>query len=830
MTDVRVLHVDDDEALLGLASVILERRGFDVVTGTDVGVALETLEETSVDCVVSDYQMPGQDGLEFLELVRERDSALPFVLFTGKGSEEVASDAIAAGVSDYLQKGTDPTQFEELADRVERVVRERRTAEGLSEGDRVLTALVETLSGAVYRLQVPDEEVDFLGGRVGELTGYDGAVFRSGEVTWRDLVHEDDVGRVEREVSEALQEGRAFNVTVSVRTADGRIRRVSNRGRGVYDGTGRPVAVEGFALDRSDGAYEAQVRELHAAARRLFTAHSVEEVARVTADAARDVLGYPVNVVRLYDEDRRDLRPAASAGPMCGSSDDHPSYPVEDEGDPLESGSYSATAFRADRPVVVTDVGEDDRPAPSEGVGAAMYLPLGGYGTLEIGATEATPFEATDREVAGILTENTGVALERVVDQEALGVERGRLAALFENVPDPAVRVEFVGGDPLVEAVNPAFEATFGYDESTVVGRSLDDLIVPPEAEIGASEYNRRARDGESLRAEVRRETADGVRDFLLRVVPQSSETGPTTGYAIYSEITERRDRDRELARQNERLEEFASVVSHDLRGPLNVAEAHLEFARTTGAAESLDAVGRAHDRMESRIDALLELARHGRAIGETSPVDLASVAERAWESVERGTAELHVEPGLPTVEADGERLGELFENLLSNAVTHGTRGPPPRSNGDTAGRGAVSQQAQTGGRTDGGKEGGPSSSRDSDGDVEVGDTADEPDELLTITVGTLGDGFYVADDGVGVPPGERERVFDPGYSTREGGTGFGLAIVRSIAEAHGWSVAATEMPDGGACFEFVGVTVLDGEDDGSAGKGSGERRPDDLT
>ena len=100
MPEVRVLHVDDDDSLLGLASAMLERRGFDVVTVTDVGRALEVLDSEPVDCVVSDYQMPERNGLEFLELVRERDPALPFVLFTGKGSEEVASDAIAAGVTD----------------------------------------------------------------------------------------------------------------------------------------------------------------------------------------------------------------------------------------------------------------------------------------------------------------------------------------------------------------------------------------------------------------------------------------------------------------------------------------------------------------------------------------------------------------------------------------------------------------------------------------------------------------------------------------------------------------------------------------------------------
>jgi len=795
MAEVRVLHVDDDASLLELASTMLEHRGFEVVTAPDVERAMSVLDSEPVDCVVSDYQMPERDGLELLELVRERDPELPFVLFTGRGSEEVASDAIAAGVTDYLQKRTDPSQFEELADRIELAVRERRTAEGLSEGDRILTALVETLSGVVYRVQLPEGRLTFIGGQVEELTGYDAAAFRDGEVAWRSVTHEHDRGRVEREIRTALQEGRSFDATFRLRTRSGRVRRVSNRGRGVYDESGEPVAIEGFVLDRSDGAHEARVRELHAATRRLFAADSAEAVARLTAEAAGDVLGYPVNCVRLYDEERGVLRVAASTDPDGDVVGERPEYPVDGDEDPMAAGNYPATAFLTGKPVVVDGFGEDDRPVRSGAVGAGMYLPLGEHGTLSVGSTEPSSFEPTDRKLAGILVENATVALEGALRESELEAERDRLAALFENIPDPTVRVEFAEEDPVVAAVNPAFESTFGYPESAVVGRSLDEVVVPPEDRADARTYDERIRAGESLHAEVRRETADGVRDFLLHVVPQSRE-GATVGYAIYTDITERRERERELARQNERLEEFASVVSHDLRNPLNVAEGQLEVARATGAEASFDAVERAHDRMESRIEGLLDLARHGRTVGETGPIGVAEAARTAWRNVETGTARLVVEDGLPTVEADGDRLCQLLENLLSNAVAHGTE--TPRAAGRVEGDPGDAPEVTVGGEANG----------------------VDPEPSLTVTVGPLEGGFYVADDGAGLPADARERLFEPGYSSDEDGTGFGLPIVRSIAEAHGWSVAATEGPDGGARFEFTGCDVLDG----SAAADSGTR------
>ncbi|PSP89886.1 hybrid sensor histidine kinase/response regulator, partial [Halobacteriales archaeon QS_4_69_34] len=103
---VKVLHVDDDSLFTDVAAELLEREDdrIEMVYETNVSDALHRLEKDQIDCIVSDYDMPGRNGVEFLETVRERYTKLPFILFTGKGSEEVASEAISAGVSEYLQK------------------------------------------------------------------------------------------------------------------------------------------------------------------------------------------------------------------------------------------------------------------------------------------------------------------------------------------------------------------------------------------------------------------------------------------------------------------------------------------------------------------------------------------------------------------------------------------------------------------------------------------------------------------------------------------------------------------------------------------------------
>ena len=239
----------------------------------------------------------------------------------------------------------------------------------------------------------------------------------------------------------------------------------------------------------------------------------------------------------------------------------------------------------------------------------------------------------------------------------------------------------------------------------------------------------------------------------------------------VLSRISRERDlgdRERELKRQNDRLDRFASLVSHDLRNPLNVASGRVELARQECESDHLAVAERALDRMERLIDDMLVLAREGDAIGETEAVRIADLAEECWAAVETDGATLTVD-GDFTVRADRSRLAQVFENLFRNSVEHGS----------TSGRPEADDSVEHG-------------SAESDG--------------VGVTVGHTGDGFYVEDDGPGIPEAERERVFESGYSTSTDGTGFGLAIARGVVEAHGWTITATGGREGGARFEITGV------------------------
>ncbi|MBX0294353.1 sensor histidine kinase [Haloarcula nitratireducens] len=218
----------------------------------------------------------------------------------------------------------------------------------------------------------------------------------------------------------------------------------------------------------------------------------------------------------------------------------------------------------------------------------------------------------------------------------------------------------------------------------------------------------------------------------------------------------------RELERQNDRLDQFASTLSHDLRNPLTVARGHLELLSAqlttldgeTNRAElrtHVEKVEGAHDRIESIIDDVLTLTREGESIEQTAEVALDDVARDAWRNVDSGGATLEI-TGTRSIRADRSRLLRGLENLFRNSIDH------------------------------------------VGGDV-------------TVAVGLLSDGFYVADDGPGIPESQLGDVFEYGHTTSEDGTGLGLSIVKTIAEAHGWRLYVDSTYEDGAMFVFSNVT-----------------------
>ncbi|MFP8958683.1 sensor histidine kinase [Natrialbaceae archaeon A-CW3] len=212
--------------------------------------------------------------------------------------------------------------------------------------------------------------------------------------------------------------------------------------------------------------------------------------------------------------------------------------------------------------------------------------------------------------------------------------------------------------------------------------------------------------------------------------------------------------RSRELAYQNNRLEGFAGVLAHELRNPLAIARGYHEQSdpRNEGAAR---AVALAHDRIEEMIDILLVIVRGSGPNVDDEPVNLVDLADRVWDGIDDGTgAETLVIATDSAIQGDVVHLHHLLENLFQNSIEHA--------------------QAD-----------------------------------VTVRIGDLEDGFYVEDDGPGIPEERHDEVVEPGVTTSSRGTGLGLMLVTQLADLYDWEWTITESTDGGTRFEFTEVDCV---------------------
>ena len=336
---------------------------------------------------------------------------------------------------------------------------------------------------------------------------------------------------------------------------------------------------------------------------------------------------------------------------------------------------------------------------------------------------DASPLRALNLPALGFVVTG-GVVAYSVRHSDLFTLEPVAWETAVAELDDP---VFVVDSRERVAAANPAGRAFADAAVGTPASEALGHVFEEP--------YWRRPGDHAC-------EYDDGATSRALSVsVTPVDRDGATAGHVlVVRDVTERQ-------RREERLAEFASVVSHDLRNPLNVARGHLELGRESGDDEHFREADDALGRMEDIIDDLLTLAREGDARPDAAPVSLAAAARTAWESVEATGADATLDVGEDaTLVADETALVRLLENLFRNAVEH--------AGSDVA-----------------------------------------------VSVGATGDGFFVEDDGPGIPAEERESVFESGYTTSAEGTGFGLAIVAEVAAAHGWTVDLVD--GGGARFEF---------------------------
>lgn len=967
ITRISILHVEDEPGFRDLVSEYLEREDprFEIDCVGSAHDALDAIESNQYDCIVSDYDMPGMDGVDLLESVRETHSNLPFILFTGKGSEEIASEAISKGVTDYLQKGG-PETFELLDNRIGNVVEKRRANQHAERVENRYQKLVEEANDAIIVVN-DDGTFEYISSASKSVLGHDDDELLANNGF--EYIHPDDVDNV-LELFDEMVKNPEFRPRTEFRfeQPDGSWTWIEVEGRNLRDNPtiGGHVV---YARDISDR--KKREKNLRTAKLQIKTANKAGRVGTwqwrvqddeivadaefshlfdVDPDAAAQGVSIDKFIDAIHPDDRDKVLDAIDESLESGdefeieyrvtNKDDEVRWVLarglveyDDDGEPVSfpGAVMDVTRFHAQQKqllqfesfiehspdlfVLMNEFGEIKYVSQTETSFSGFNAPdiTGEFflervhpddhgearelyentvnnpgeqqqGTLRLQDEDDNSYwvhiRALNRldhpDINGIIVVIRDVT-EHIERQLDVKQEHDRLNAVFSATPEPLILVDFHDGKPVIQRANNAFIDTFSDDKESVIGKPVDDLIVPERFTDESDSLNEQSKHGEPFEKEVVRTTVDGEKTFKVTVAPvgEFSDEGTTEWVAAYVDMSIIRERERELEQsfgrleyvlnststimweydfgmndveffgpvnsiigmdqsrvaepadlldktthpddvnsvrdefedlisgeqesfftefrthpdnghvriirtkaalktsdngepwkilgmstdvsrqheQEQQLEEFANVVSHDLRNPLSVALGHVDLLQKDINHDSVTSIDEALHRMNELIDDVLALAKEGKDAEKTDIVDLQELVKGCWELVDTADATVAVNT-TRNIQCDKQRLKQLFENLFRNAIEHG--GPD-----------------------------------------------------VTIEVGDLNDGFFIEDNGPGIPQDERKAVFDAGETTDDSGTGLGLAIVKRIVDAHGWTIRANEGDEGGARFEITNVSDI---------------------
>jgi len=847
---IRVLHVDDDPAFVDLTATALEREReqFAVETASSADDGLDRLAGADYDCIVSDYDMPGMDGIDFLTAVRNEYQDLPFILFTGKGSEEVASDAISAGVTDYLRKGSGTDQYELLANRITNAVSQVRAERQLEAERQRFQILFDRLSQATVEVEYRADEpiVERVNPAFEETFGYDAADI-VGESLDAYIVPEDRTEEA-ADINRRVQDGASLDSEeVTRQTADG-TRRFLLQNAVYDDGTG------GFAIYTDVTERKRRERELERQNTRLraLFEHFPEPT---EAYAYRDGEPYVVDVNEAFTETFGYEKETA-----VGSHVDDLVVPPD----------RREEARRIDERVKAGDrIDAELRRQTADGLGdfrlRNIRLPedehIDGYAVY----ADITAYKERQRE------------LERQND----------LFRKAQDIADVGAWEYDITADELTWTAK-TYEIHGISEEREITVEDAIDFYHPDDRPAIRDAVTEATETGEPYDLEARLVTAAGDQRWIrTRGDPQTADGSIVRVRGTIQDITAHKEREAELREQTRRLEELTSQFERQYRhlfeeapvmavvtraddGAPVIEDCNQRFAERLGY-ERASLIGRdlaelytaeskqrllddgGYDRALSgefmreertfvtadggTVETLLRAVPRADAREETDGTLAMYIDISTRRDVERENARLEEfidiishdlrnplnaaqsyrelvaddcdSEYLANVQRAHDRMETLIEDLLAYARSgQRVETTEPVALEDVANQcwdGITTDDATLAIETD-------RSIRANRSRVYqlvenlLRNAVEHTGPDTTITVGDLPDGFYVEDTGPGIPPETRDEVFTTGYSTSDEGTGFGLNIVEQIAEAHGWTIRVTEGTAGGARFEIRGV------------------------
>jgi len=728
----KVLHVDDDAAFLKLAKRLLQAEGsFQVETASSVQEALERMKEEDFDVIVSDYKMPEKDGLAFLKELRKDGGNIPFIIFTGRGREEIAKEALNLGADQYLNKTGDPEiVYCKLAHSITKAVKIREAEEALHDSEEKFRAISESASDATISIDTEGRIVFW--NRVAEtIFGYSANEMIGKPLTL--IIPEARNDKLLRKLvgwlsSQPPDLGKTFEIVGSRK-----------------DGNG-------FPLEASFSVWKMHGKTFLTIVARDITRHKqawralkhAEEKAKNTLSLLSATLESTAEGILVVNTEGKIATFNQKFAEMWRIPDE--TLATRDENQTL--------AFLLDQ-----------LKEPEKFLARVRELyaqpDAESYDLLEL--KEGRVFERYSRsqriggKIAGRVWSFRDVSEDKKTDKE-IRENKQKFEGLFTGNPEAAV---YLSQDFHILDINPRFFELFGYSLEEIRGKHINEVIVPEERIEEGQTLDQTAAKVYVYFDTVRKRKDGRLIPVSVSAAPIIVEGKPVGHVAMYKDISELKRTEaamkemmQKLATMNEKLRVVGSLTRHDVRNKLTVITGNI-FLIKRRLSDNSEILGHLHD-IDSACQQILEIfdfAHSYEMLGdeELKNVDVYETVEKAVSlfSDLRGVEVTNECQGL-TVLADS-LLERLFYNLIDNSLKYGEKITHIRVNHEVC----------------------------RDGQLKL----------------------IYQDDGIGIPFGEKPRLFKEGYGK---GTGYGLYLIKKMMEVYGWTIQEIGEPSKGAQFTIT--------------------------
>lgn len=755
---ISALYVDDDPSFLEIGKMFLEHSGMiQITTAISAKAALETMQEQIFDVIISDYEMPGMNGIEFLKKIREKNAIIPFIIFTGRGREDVAIEALNSGASFYLQKDGNPAAlFIELINMVNRAVQHAHAAFELEKKNEELTSLNEELAASEEELRRTIEQLALQSEQIREseeryrlvmeatsdgiwdwnlktneaffsdwyyrMIGYEPGEFEGNYENWRSLLHPDDVIRAEKEIQESLtRKDKGFDIEFRIRTKNGDYRYIHGRGKVVaWDNEGYPCRMVGSHIDITDR-------------KRMESALlDSEEKYRLLAEKSRDI----IFMLRLPEWKYEYISPSVLEITGYTQEEFYRNPDLLRRCIAPHSLEYFEKAYKDLLNGIIPETYE--------------FQIITKSGELKWVSQRNSPItdkSGTITALQGIVTDIT----ERKTSEEIVCEAMQKYETLFSSVPtgiivtdengaiievnQHAARILHVSREELIDKGISRPEWTIFKNDGTIVSSSQ----TYPLLEL--------LKQGENIAGiEIGIQNPNGEIAWIMATASLLRLKG--YGSVIsFLDIGEQRRISQALTMVNKKLSLLTSITRHDVKNSLTALKGFLyllaEEIDTESVKELISRIGSITGDIERKI----VFTSTYQNIGAESP---------QWQNISYLVDALNADGMKVVNELKGlevfadQMLGMVFENLIQNSLMHGEK---------------VSQILLS--------------------------KRQEGQDLIIL----------YEDDGIGIPNSEKENIFERGYGKN---TGFGLFLIREILSITGLSIRETGKYGEGARFEIL--------------------------